>query len=111
MTGLWLSKLGNVGQIATYTEEMMRFKNVTGNNGSGTAYNVGPSTSRNNLIDFLEAEPAIDMSPKKTESEVVMKLANQLPNLPLTYLHANKGTNDSHNGFFISFKSNNMYNY
>ena len=84
-----------------YSEEMLRLKNVTGN-GSGAAQVMGPSTPHNNLIDFLEAEPAIDKSPKKTEAEVVMKLANQLPNLPLAYLHANKGTNESHSGFLIS---------
>ena len=56
---------------------------------------MGLNTSHYNLVDFLKAEPAIDKSPEKTEAEMVMELAYQLPNIPLTYLYINKGTKES----------------
>ena len=42
-------------------------------------------------VNPLEAEPAIDRSPKKQERDLVEELQGKLPNLPLVYLHENKG--------------------
>lgn len=47
-------------------------------------------------VNIFEAEPAIDRSPKKEEKVVVRELQNQLPNLPLVYLHENKNKNWHH---------------
>ena len=56
----------------------------------GTSTTDGPGPA---AVNYFEAEPAIDKSPKKEEVDVVRELADQLPNLPLVYLHANKGKN------------------
>ena len=55
----------------------------------GTSTTEGPPGG--GPVNYFEAEPAIDKSPKKEEVDVVRELADQLPNLPLVYLHANKG--------------------
>ena len=51
---------------------------------------LGTSTTEGPPVNYFEAEPAIDKSPKKEEGDVVRELADHLPNLPLVYLHANK---------------------
>ena len=59
----------------------------SGPGGGGT----GPASTTE--VNIFEVEPAIDKSPKKPEKDLVQELANQLPNLPLVYLHENKGKN------------------
>lgn len=49
-------------------------------------------------LNIFEVEPAIDRSPKRDEKAVVEELAAQLPNLPLVYLHENKGKNWHYKG-------------
>lgn len=58
--------------------------------GSGPG-GTGPASTTE--VNVFEVEPAIDKSPKKPEKDLVKELANQLPNLPLVYLHENKGKN------------------
>ena len=52
---------------------------------------AGGSISTTEAINIFEAIPAVDNSPKMDEELLVKELEKQLPNLPLTYLHKNKG--------------------
>ena len=45
------------------------------------------------LVDLLIASPLVDKSPVKAEKQLLTDLQEQLPNLPLSYLHENKNKN------------------
>jgi len=50
----------------------------------------GSTTTQSNDDNHVNAEPAIDNSPKLSETELVRKLQSQMPNLPLVYWQQNK---------------------
>eukprot|EP00095_Tigriopus_kingsejongensis_P007169 snap_masked-scaffold211_size255937-processed-gene-1.13 protein:Tk07169 transcript:snap_masked-scaffold211_size255937-processed-gene-1.13-mRNA-1 annotation:"PREDICTED: uncharacterized protein LOC103506484" len=66
--------------------------------GNETVYLSGGGPTSTTELNFFDMEPAIDRSPKRAEKEVVEELAAQLPNLPLVYLHENKGKNWHYKG-------------
>ena len=45
------------------------------------------------LVDLLIASPLVDKSPVKAEKQLLTDLQEQLPNLPLSYLHEIKNKN------------------
>lgn len=75
-------------------------KPLTGSGpGSNQSFSgLGDQPTSTTEVNFFEAEPAIDKSPKRAEKDVVQELATQLPNLPLVYLHENKGKNWHYKG-------------
>ena len=50
----------------------------------------GSTTEATEAINFLEAVPAIDRSPKLSEEDKVKQLQTQMPNLPLVYWQQNR---------------------
>ena len=48
------------------------------------------STTESDVNNSINAEPAIDHSPKLNESDLVNRLQSQMPNLPIVYWQQNK---------------------
>jgi len=63
-------------------------KTIHGNNSPDLS--GSRSTTQSNDDSHVNAEPAIDHSPKLSETELVRKLQSQMPNLPLVYWQQNK---------------------
>ena len=80
-------QVDNIDKINSIARELLG-KTLYGNNtpdlsGSG-------STTESSDDNHVDAEPAIDRSPKLSEKELVRKLQSQMPNLPLVYWQQNK---------------------
>jgi len=65
--------------------------NTTGSSSSSPVTDRGSgSTTEAGEINYLDAVPAIDRSPKLSEDDLVKKLQPQMPNLPLVYWQEKK---------------------
>ena len=81
-------QVDNIDKINSIARELLG-KTIHGNNTPDLS-GSGSTTTESSDDNHVDAEPAIDRSPKLSEKELVRKLQSQMPNLPLVYWQQNK---------------------